>query len=226
MRSPRTRGLKRAAGGAETAYVEKPHEQAMAAKPSKSIESRADAGAPAPKRRSLEWVREVLGRQIRLEIGRKQQPQRTAEEKKRDEEPVPLSLVMQQCAEIGARLLIHDPATQPVRHLFILHDELRNGGWERVEKLPLKVIERALTEAEILDGSEPSPLLTTIVAELRELKTAAEERAAREAAEGDWEVPKVPEVSDSDFAEWEEMERSWAGTVPAGLDIPVRDTTM
>jgi hypothetical protein len=36
----------------------------------------------------------------------------------------------------------------------------------------------------------------------------------------------VPEVSDSDFAEWEMMERSWAGTVPAGLDIPVRDTTM
>ncbi len=199
----------------------------MAAKPSKSIESRADAGAPPPKRRSLEWVREVLGRQIRLEVGRKQQPQRAATEKKReDDDGVAMSLVMQQCAEIGARLLIHDPATQPVRHLFILHDELRKGGWEQVEKLPLKVIGRALTEAEILDCAEPSPLLTTIVAELREQKAAAEERAAREAAEGDWEVPKVPEVSDSDFAEWEMMERSWAGTVPAGLDIPVRDTTM
>lgn len=204
----------------------------MAAKPSKSIGSRTDAGAPPPKRRSLEWVREVLGRQIRLEVGRKRQPQHAAldekkrEDKRADDEAVPMSLVMQQCAEIGARLLIHDPATQPVRHLFILHDELRNGGWERVEKLPLKVIERALTEAEILDCSEPSPLLTTIVAELREQKAAAEDRAAREAAEGDWEVPKVPEVSDSDFAEWELMERSWAGTVPAGLDVPVRDTTM
>ena len=208
----------------------------MAAKPSKSIASRTDAGTPPPKRRSLEWVRAVLGRQIRLEVGRKQQPPRAAPaEKKRedkregrreDDEAVPMSLVMQQCAEIGARLLIHDPATQPVRHLFILHDELRNGGWERVEKLPLKVIDRALTEAEILDGSEPSPLLTTIVAELREQKAAAEARAAREAAEGGWEAPKVPEVSDSDFAEWEQMERSWAGTVPAGLDIPVRDTTM
>jgi hypothetical protein len=203
----------------------------MAAKPSKSIGSRSDAGAP-PKRRSLEWVREVLGRQIRLEVGRKQQPQRAVagekkrEDKREDDEAVPMSLVMQQCAELGARLLIHDPATQPVRHLFILHDELRNGGWDRVEKLPIKVIDRALTEAEILDCSEPSPLLTTIVAELREQKAAAEARAAREAAEGDWEVPKVPEVSDSDFAEWEEMERSWAGTVPAGLDIPVRDTTM
>jgi len=86
VRSPGTRGLKRAAGGAETTYVEKPHEQAMPAKPSKSIESRADAGAP-PKRRSLEWVREVLGRQIRLEHGRRHQPQRAASEKREEAEP-------------------------------------------------------------------------------------------------------------------------------------------
>jgi hypothetical protein len=198
----------------------------MAAKLSKSIESRAVAGAPPPKRRSLEWVREVLGRQIRLEHGRKHQQRSAASEKRDDGEAEAMSLVMQQCAEIGARLLIHDPATQPVRHLFILHDELRNGGWERVEKLPLKVIDRALTEAEILECSEPSPLLTTIVAELREQKAAAAARAAREAAEGDWEVPQVPEVSDTNFDEYELMERSWAGTVPAGLEIPVRDTTM
>ena len=197
----------------------------MAAKTSKS-ESRADPDAPPPKRRSLEWVRELLGRQIRLEVGRKQQPKRAASEKHDDAEPAAMPLVMQQCAEIGARLLIHDPATQPVRHLFILHDELRAGGWERVEKLPLKVIDRALTEAEILDCSEPSPLLTTIVAELREHKAAGEARAAREAAEGDWEVPQMPEVSDTNFDEYELMERSWAGTIPAGLEIPVRDTTM
>jgi len=157
----------------------------MAAKLSKTIGSRSDACAPPRKRRSLEWVREVLGRQIRLELGRKQLPQRTAGEKKRDDkrdtkreddEAVTLSLVMQQIAEIGARLLIHDPSTQPVRHLFILHDELRRGGWQQVEKLPPKVIDRALTEAEILEDSEPSPLLTTIVSELRELKAAAGER--------------------------------------------------
>ena len=204
----------------------------MAAKPSKSIGSRPEAGTPPPKRRSLEWVREVLGRQIRLEVGRKQPPARAAagekkrEDKREVDEAVPMSLVMQQCAEIGARLLIHDPATQPVRHLFILHDELRNGGWERVEKLPLKVIDRALTEAEILEDSEPSPLLTTIVSELRELKAAADAQAAREAAEADWEVPQMPEVSDTNFDDYEMTERSWAGTIPAGLEIPARDTTM
>ena len=206
----------------------------MSAKPPKSIESRAE---PAPvKRRSLDWVRDVLGRQIRLEHGRKQkqkqqqqqqqQQQSSAVDKRENDDETAMPLVMQQCAELGARLLIHDPATQPVRHLFILHDELRAGGWERVERLPMKVIDRALTEAEILDCSEPSPLLTTIVAELREQKAAAEARAAREAAEAEWEVPKVPEVSDTNFDEYELMERSWAGTIPAGLEIPVRDTTM
>ena len=36
---------------------------------------------------------------------------------------------MQQRAELGARLLVHDPATQIVRNLFIVHDELRANGW-------------------------------------------------------------------------------------------------
>ncbi|HEX4233948.1 MAG TPA: hypothetical protein VH041_06545 [Caldimonas sp.] len=201
----------------------------MSAKSPKFMESRAepaDRGAP-PKRRSLEWVREVLGRQIRLERDRKLKRVASPEAKRGPSEPeVALPLIMQQCAEIGARLLIHDPATQPVRHLFILHDELRNGGWARVELLPLKVIDRALTEAEILDCAEPSPLLTTIVEELRGQKAAAEARAAREAAEAEWEVPQVPEVSDTNFDEYELMERSWAGTIPAGLEIPARDTTM
>lgn len=203
----------------------------MSAKSPKFMESRAEpterGTAPPAKRRSLEWVRDVLGRQIRLERDRKQKRVAGPDAKRAaTESETALSLLMQQCAEIGARLLIHDPATQPVRHLFILHDELRNGGWERVEALPLKIIDRALTEAEILDCAEPSPLLTTIVEELRGQKAAAEARAAREAAEAEWEVPQVPEVSDTNFDEYELMERSWAGTIPAGLEIPARDTTM
>ena len=82
------------------------------------------------------------------------------------------------------------------------------------------------TRTIILDCAEPSPLLTTIVAELREQKASAEAREAREAAEAEWEIPKVPEVSDTNFDEYELMERSWAGTIPAGLEIPARDTTM
>ena len=206
----------------------------MSAKPPKRLPSRDDVDprnadpAPPPKRRSLGWVRAVLGRSIKLEQ-RNNQLHVALVDPKREREPEAdkaMSLLQQQRAELGARLLVHDPATQPVRHLFIVHDELRNGGWEKVEALPLKVIDRALTEAEILGSEEPSPVMTTIIAELRDQKSAAEMRAAQEAAEGGWEKPLVPEVSDTNFDEYELMERSWAGTIPAGLELPSRDTTM
>lgn len=206
----------------------------MSAKPPKNSLLRDDVDvrkvdpAPQAKRRSLGWVRAVLGRSIKVEQ-RKSQPHVALVGPKREREPEAdktMSLVKQQCAELGARLFVHDPTTQAVRHLFIVHDELHSGGWERVEALPLKVIDRALTEAEILGSEEPSPLLTTIIAELRDLKAAAEMHAAQEAAEAQWGKPLVPEVSDTNFDEYELMERSWAGTIPAGLELPSRDTTM
>ncbi len=185
-----------------------------------------DRRAPpvAARRGSLRWVRDVLSRSIRLEQRKNQlhvalvDPRRDAEE--------PMSPLMQQRAELGARLLVHDPATQIVRNLFIVHDELRANGWPGVESLPVKVIARGLTEAEILATDEPSEVLATIIATLREVKVAAEARAAQEALEAEWEVPQVPEVSDTNFDEYELMERSWAGTVPAGLDIRGRDSRM
>ena len=41
--------------------------------------------------------------------------------------------------------------------------------------------------------------------------------AAHAANEREWETLKVPEVSESNYEEYELMERSWVGTVPAGL---------
>ena len=178
----------------------------------------APTAAPAAKRGSLRRVREVLGRSIKLEQRKNQLPVARVDPRGEPEEP--MSLLMQQRAELGARLLVHDTATQIVRNLFIVHDELRVNGWTGVENLPVKVIASAENEAEILAVDEPSDVLATIVKALRELKVAAEARAAREALEADWDVPQMPEVSDTNFDEYELMERSWAGTVPAGLDIP------
>jgi hypothetical protein len=180
-------------------------------------EERSAAPATQDKRGSLRWVRDVLNRTIRLEQGRNAPAAHPGRSAATETSP---SLLIQQRAELGARLLVHDPATQPVRNLFIVHDELRTKGWAGVEALPLKVIGRALTEAEILDSHEPSPLLTTILDSLRGLQLAAHERAANEALEREWETLQVPEVSDTNFDEYELMERSWAGTVPAGLDRP------
>jgi hypothetical protein len=168
-------------------------------------------------------VRDVLGRSLRLEQRKNQLHVALVDPRA---EPAPMSLLMQQRAELGARLLVHDPATQIVRNLFIVHDELRANGWPGVETLPPKVISRSLGEAEILAVDEPSELWETIVAKLRELKTAVDARAATEALDADWEVPQMPEVSDTNFDEYELMERSWAGTVPAGLDLPRGNSRM
>lgn len=195
----------------------------MPVKPSLRTDPEGANGAPAARRGSLRWVREVLGRTLRLE-----QPGLRAESTSAAPgAQAPLSLVLQQRAELGARLLVHDPATQVVRHLFIIHDELRNGGWAAVEALPPTVIARALSEAEILATDEPSPLLATITSALAKIKAAGEvqaSRRARAAAEAQWEIPRVPEVSDTNFDEYEQMERSWAGTVPAQLREAARDT--
>jgi len=137
-----------------------------------------------------------------------------------DDEPIPL--LRQQQTELRARLLVHDPATHVVRNLFVVHHELRANGWPGVEALPIKLLSRAVTEAEILGIEEPSPVMQTIVSTLRELKEAAEARVAEEALEPDWETMQVPEVSDTNFGEYELAERSWAGTVPAGLEIKLR----
>jgi len=186
----------------------------------------APTAAPpaAAKRGSLRWVRDVLGRSIRLEQRKNQLHVALVDPRGEPEEP--MSLLMQQRAELGARLLVHDPATQIVRNLFIVHDELRANGWTGVENLPLKVTSRALTEAEILAVDEPSEVLATIIATLQDIKRAAEERVAREALDADWEVPQLAEVSDTNFDEYELIERSWAGTVPAGLDIPRGNSRM
>jgi hypothetical protein len=195
----------------------------MSARPPQRPPSEPDRIAAPVKRGSLRWVREVLGRSLRLEQTR-QTTQPSAADPQADSL---LTLVIQQRAELGARLLVHDPATQVVRHLFLIHDELRNGGWTAVEALPLALIGRAEAEAELLAIDEPSDLLGTIIDGLRAIKLAAAARAARDAhdaLEAEWEVPKVPEVSDTNFDEYELMERSWAGTVPAGLREASHDT--
>jgi hypothetical protein len=169
------------------------------------------------KRGSLTWVRALLGRSPKLEQRRPATPATPVDARREADPARPASLLAQQCAELGARLLVHDPATQAVRNLFVVHGELRANGWPGIEALPLKVLGRALTEAEILESDEPSDLLASLIENLRELKDAADSRVAAEAADREWETLAVPEVSDTNYDEYELMERSWAGTVPAGL---------
>ena len=177
--------------------------------------------APPTKNRlgPLRWIRNVLGHPVRLEQ-RHDSMHVTHVELRRDPTGAAPALLLQQRAELAARLLVHDPATQVVRHLFVVHEELRENGWNGVEALPLKVIDRALTEAEMLASHEPSELLTTIIDSLRALTAAAAD--AHATLECDRQKPQIVEVSETNYDEFELMERSWAGTVPAALKSPDR----
>ena len=175
--------------------------------------------------RSLRWVKDVLSRSIQLQ--HKRSHGQAAEKGRGPAVDPATTLLMEQRADLGARLLLHDPATQLVRNLFVIHDELGKRGWAGVEALPLSLVGRALTEAELLHLQEPSPVLTTIIETLRSIKINIEARAAQQvqdALEKEWEreAAAVPEVSETNYDEYELMERSWVGTVPAGLDLSDR----
>jgi hypothetical protein len=179
--------------------------------------------------RSLRWVKDVLTRSIQLEHKRARAAATPGEKGRSAAAAIDsaTALLMEQRADLGARLLVHDPQTQLVRNLFVVHDELGKRGWAGVEALPLSLVGRALTEAELLGLQEPSPVLITIIETMRSIKINAEAHAAQalqEALEKEWEreEPAIPEVSETNYDEYELMERSWVGTVPAGLDLSDR----
>lgn len=126
------------------------------------------------------------------------------------------SQLLRQRSELRERLLVHDPTTQIVRNLYKVHNALKNG-WSGVEALPVKVVGRALIEAEILAVEEPSDLLASIVEGLKQAREAIERRGADEALASHRSSAPEPEVSHADFDEFELIERSWAGTLPGEL---------
>lgn len=195
----------------------------MSAKPPSRIALRAissndDGAQESPS--SLRWARDLWERSIVPERRRNSNQAGRAREQCADQSRARLAKMRD---ELGARLLVSDPETQAVRNLFIVHKELANDGWSSVEALPRQVTGRALAEAEMLDTEEPSTLLGEIVDELRALNALADARADDEAIQGEWGLPKMPEVSETNYEEYELMERSWIGTVPAGLQVPERE---
>jgi len=74
--------------------------------------------------RSLRWVKDVLTRSMHLEHRRGRgaaSASAPASEKGRGAAVSPeAALLLEQRADLGARLLVHDPATQLVRNLFVI----------------------------------------------------------------------------------------------------------
>jgi len=85
------------------------------------------------------------------------------------------------------------------------------------------VLTEALDQLEMLACEDPSPHLDRLVDGLRPLQEAAELREERDSRLQDFDVGSNLVVSESDFAEFEDVERGWTGTVPSGLARPDKE---
>jgi hypothetical protein len=128
-------------------------------------------------------------------------------------------------AELRQRMLIqeHDEGARVMRHLAFVHDELGRSGWPGVGALPVQVLDKALVQAEMLASEEPSSALDMIIDQLRSLQLAAARRDERDSKLAEFENSTDVEVSAASHDEYDELERSWLGTIPAGLRPAQRD---
>lgn len=181
---------------------------------------RASADAPA----ALRQIKGLFVRPVALE--RREGKLRVVLVDRRQATPAPQEpSTAELCAELGARLLAHDPGqgTQSVRFLMVVHDTLGRKGWDGVGALPSVVLAKSSLLVQMMAREDPSPLLDQMIARLKPLRVAAELRE-----EGDHRVPAFElgrnvEVSESDFADFDTVERGWDGTVPAGFVPTQRD---
>lgn len=169
---------------------------------------------------SLRKLKGLLGRPIGLERrdGKLHVVLTERRRARRADEPPSLS---QLCAELSARLLAHETSEmQTMRHLILVHDALERRGWTAIEGMSALVLAKAIEQAEALATEEPSPHMDMLIEGLRPLHTAADLRDQRDSRQQDFRVGDNLEVSESDFAEYEEVDTNWIGTVPAGLVPP------
>lgn len=127
------------------------------------------------------------------------------------------------CAELSARLLAHEAneAAQTMRHLILVHDALERKGWIGIEGMSSLVLARAIEQATMLAREEPSPHMDMLIEGLRPLNAAATLREQREARVHEMRLGDNVEVSESDYADFEDAEQDWSeGTMPIGLVPP------
>lgn len=127
------------------------------------------------------------------------------------------------CAELSARLLAHEAneTAQTMRHLILVHDALERKGWAGLEEMSSLVLDKAVEQAVLLAKEEPSPHMDMLIEGLRPLLTASAMREQREARVHEMRLGDNVEVSESDYADFEDAEQDWAAnTMPAGLVPP------
>lgn len=127
----------------------------------------------------------------------------------------------------------HPTSRQLMRHLDLVERTLRDEGYAAVEALPVRVIGKALTQLEKLVwdwtpvglAELRSRLAVTIKNRQPEARRAADQEAASTAAiELDMATRhSAAVVTEVDHADYEEMQRSWAGEMPPAVAQAVAD---
>ena len=125
--------------------------------------------------------------------------------------------------DLYALMQQHPGSRQLMRHLDLVERTLRHEGYGAVEALSIRVIAKALGQLEKLvwDWSEPglAELRSRLAVMVKSRQVEAEQDAASTAAQ-ELDIAThhgVTDVTEVDHAEFEQMERSWAGQVPEGV---------
>jgi hypothetical protein len=114
----------------------------------------------------------------------------------------------------------HPGSRQVMRHLDLAERTLRHEGLQALEKLPIRVIAKSLAQMERLVW-DWTPIG---LAELRSRMAVMVKNRGHEMKQLDTSVAtpeldtsRAADVTEVEHAEFEEMERSWAGRMPEGL---------
>jgi len=110
-----------------------------------------------------------------------------------------------------------DHARQFLRHLMVVYRELGREGWRGVGALPADVLGKALSQAELLAGEKPSRQMSYLVDRLYVLKTTVEKRDLNRRLLRHGVEVEISEATQEDF---EQIERSWFGSLPGQPSEP------
>lgn len=125
-------------------------------------------------------------------------------ERRRKPQDAARASVAQARLELRERLLAHDlgQAAAIMRPLVKVHDALRDGGWDGLDRLAEPILSRALVQAEIIAGGDPSPALSQLIERLRLSLVAARLRIERnrDAAAAEAPAVEVSELSADEFS--------------------------
>ena len=174
----------------------------------------------ASSRNPLQWVKGLLSQRLRLERRGVQvhvmldpaKPAAVPSVFADSQSGEALRLAHTELRELLGR---HAGTRKVMPHLSHLEQALARTGSRAIGKLPLPVLHRALNQLENLTQDQASEGLAALRQRmLAAIEKRMEKPAPRPAADSDFRAEHKLEVSEASHSLFDEMERSWAGTVP------------